>query len=113
MTNVIPVNTWEECEREILNIEKANSSAIVGVWFRGQPDSRWGLTTTLERRMARTWSVADYYNLIGTIKPEIETFTGSTWEEVADIRGLTSDSIRSYRSFQKLLWQAYTASIAD
>jgi hypothetical protein len=81
MTTEIEVKNWEECEAEILKIVKAHSTNLTGVWFRGQSDSEWRLDTTLERQTNRPDNpVAEYYRLIGVIKPTIETFTGSVWE---------------------------------
>jgi hypothetical protein len=76
---VIRVASWEDCQQEIAKIVSADSS-LVGVWFRGQPNAVWPLTTTLERRTSVPYSVVAYYALISRIQAEIETFTGSTWE---------------------------------
>ena len=112
MNNTIRVNTWEECEREILNIENDNSFALNEVWFRGLPNSTWALTSTLERRVANlrdvvdTYHVAEYYRLMWRIKPEIETFMGSTWEMPSD--ETTHAWTRSYDKFRNLLESAYS-----
>ncbi len=70
---------WEECEQRLLQIEKDNCQSLSGVWFRGVANAEWCLLTTLERRSAHFFSVADYYDVMSRVKPEVETFTRSTW----------------------------------
>ncbi len=49
--------------------------------FRGQSDSRWGLGTTLERRFPNLqWSWKDYYHLVRSTLPLIQSFTGRVWK---------------------------------
>jgi hypothetical protein len=74
------VSTWRDCERCLLKIENENSKSLTGVWFRGVSNAKWELRTTLERRTSRPLSVAEYFQLMSRVKPEIETFTGRTWE---------------------------------
>lgn len=74
------VDTWKQCEQRLLQIETENSNSPSGVWFRGLSKARWCLTTTLERRGVCAYPVADYWRLMLRIKPEVETFTGMTWE---------------------------------
>jgi len=78
--SVIRVETWEQAEQMLLELEAEYSDRHVGVWFRGHSAAAWELTTTLERRGARPWSVSDYYHLIYTIKPEIEAYTETEWK---------------------------------
>ena len=58
------VDTWEECEKELLGIEHANSKSLIGVWFRGVSNAQWRLTTTLERYRSAPFFVADYWKLM-------------------------------------------------
>jgi hypothetical protein len=74
------VSTWHDCEQLLLQIEKENSKSLTGVWFRGVSNAEWELKSTLERRTSRSFSVAEYFQLMSRVKPEIETFTGKTWE---------------------------------
>jgi hypothetical protein len=53
---------------------------LSGVWFRGVSDANWNLETTLERRNAKSFSVAEYYELARRIKPEVEAFTKAKWD---------------------------------
>lgn len=49
--------------------------------FRGQADSTWGLTTTLERTNWEGMSFDDYYRLAVTrVRPVVEAFTNVVWE---------------------------------
>ncbi|MBX3652407.1 MAG: FRG domain-containing protein [Burkholderiales bacterium] len=48
--------------------------------FRGQGNSRWSLSTTLERYTPQSFTVQEYFNVIYGIRHKIETFTGTTWE---------------------------------
>ena len=73
------VSTWHDCEQLLLQIEKENSKSLTGVWFRGVSNAEWELKSTLERRTSRSFSVAEYFQLMSRIKPEVETFTGKTW----------------------------------
>ena len=74
------VDTWAECEQRLLQIEADNSGSLSGVWFRGLSKACWCLATTLERRGIHTHPVANYWKLMLRVKPEVETFTGESWE---------------------------------
>jgi FRG domain len=74
------VDTWEECEQRLLQIENDNGKSLTGVWFRGQSDASWCLKTTLERRSRRLFFIREYWELSLRIKPIIETITGKTWK---------------------------------
>jgi hypothetical protein len=110
MATVIRVNSWEECEQELLRIDEAHDSDPLKVWFRGQSDSRWELLSTLERRLPGVHSVESYYALMRRIKPEVETFTGAavwdfpTYEEVIE-------RTRNYDLFRQLLNSAYSYTV--
>lgn len=78
-TTEVRVNTWDEVEQKIAELEEPVRSAWDEVWFRGQADARWQLTTTLERRNG-VCSVEKYLRLINRIKPAIETFTRASFE---------------------------------
>src|ERR1700720_568367 len=74
------VANWEECEQKIRGIEAQNSKSISGVWFRGLPDARLSLATTLERRRKQPFYVDEYFDLLTQTLPEVENFTGTRWE---------------------------------
>ena len=49
--------------------------------FRGQSDSSWPLTTTLERAGCEGMSFDEYYRLtVQRVRPAVETITGATWD---------------------------------
>ena len=58
--------------------EKLHGPDVTPLLFRGLPNACWLLETTLDRRQ---WQlrVSGYYQLIGRIKPEIESMTGVEW----------------------------------
>lgn len=89
-TTIISVKTWEEFLKVIEGFDQPNGVPWDEVWFRGQSNAQWALSTTLERRSDKTDRVANYLKLISEIEPAIETFTGSAFdrlrpEQVAEI----------------------------
>ena len=50
------------------------------VLFRGQPDARWNLETTLERATNQVMSVSRYVSILHEIVAEFESHTGSDWQ---------------------------------
>jgi hypothetical protein len=82
MLEEIDVNSWEEFEDmlEKLRLEsKSADGAESELWFRGQENSCWPLTTTLERNPQGGVLFKVYYRLIHRVKPQIESFTGNEW----------------------------------
>ena len=77
--SVITVSGWEEFESVLKTLEDPTRKVWDEVWFRGQGNAEWPLHTTLERRSPNIRSVGKYLNLIGEIKPAIETFTGASF----------------------------------
>lgn len=79
------LNSWEALEQELEKLRAANSGRYQHgplskqeFLFRGHGSSRWSLTTTLERQ----WSdprVVKYFEMVGGIRPQIESFTGRSW----------------------------------
>ena len=66
--------TWNEFEEKLKELpEKA--------LFRGQENSCWPVTTTLERLLdGREMSFQHYYKSIYQAKSEIESYTGKSWD---------------------------------
>jgi hypothetical protein len=81
--NRFTVQTWEEADEIIREIEKENSESLTGVWFRGLARANWLLTTTLERRRKESFSVSEYYCLMRKTLPAVESFTGQRWDQKA------------------------------
>jgi hypothetical protein len=75
----ITVRGWEEFENRIRELRRDLSSNSSPLVFRGQGDSAWQLTTTLERQGEDAMRFADYHRLITTVKPTIESLTNVTW----------------------------------
>lgn len=80
MSNVIFVNTWEECYTKIQELQRGHPQQASKLLFRGQSNSEWKLETTLERRSNQTFNFIDYYRLALRIRPEIETESGLRWD---------------------------------
>ena len=59
MSNVIEVATWDECYASIQSIRREHPRQAQNLWFRGQSNSEWRLTTTLERRTSQAFSFID------------------------------------------------------
>ena len=77
------VNTWEEFEIELANLRRdrgqaTNADDSYPLLFRGQENSCWLLSTTLDRRRERML-FRDYYRVISRIRTQIESLTGKEW----------------------------------
>jgi len=83
-TNTVPietrernVGTWEELEEQIEDIRRQIKSQL---FFRGQSDSKWPLSSTLDREPCGPGTLfKDYYDSISKAKTEIETLTNTEW----------------------------------
>jgi FRG domain len=100
-TTSIQLTSWEEFEREIRKFEDPTRKLWDEVWFRGQAEARWPLHSTLERRSAKIRAVSAYLNLIGEIKPAVETFIGAAFE-LPD-RQEIEEICREYDRFEPIL----------
>ena len=71
------VNTWEEFEDQLEDIRRQIKSQL---FFRGQSDSKWLLSSTLDREPCGPGTLfKDYYDSISKAKSEIETLTNTDW----------------------------------
>lgn len=87
---VISTRTWEECqsklkelEQHLVNLrEEKDRTHVSRFFYRGQSNAEWRLRTTIERQINinDALNLEDYYNIIFDICPQVETFTGRTWE---------------------------------
>jgi len=76
------LNSWEEFKDMVEQIKSdcaRHDTGRLPLLFRGQEDSTWDLTTTLERQREGAISFADYYHIIERIKPQVESFTSREW----------------------------------
>jgi hypothetical protein len=64
--------------------------------FRGQSDSEYKLTTTLERAGGEGLSFSRYYHLISKVKPAVESLTASQW----DVPDWTTEVIKKFREVE-------------
>src|SRR5215472_5437002 len=72
---------WEALESEVAALRSELGSGASPLLFRGQSNSEFPLSTTLERVGCERMAIRDYYRLIVCrIKPAIETFTGQSWQ---------------------------------
>jgi len=82
----IDFSHWEEFEsrveqlvREHSERKRSTDSHISDYLFRGQSNSSWSLTTTLERYTSRLLGLEEYYRVVRATKPQVETFTEGAW----------------------------------
>ena len=86
MLHTIPdLVTWEQFEQELKRLQKRvrdpDRPEAMKFLFRGQEDSCWPVTTTLERRTdGRETSFQSYYEFIYQAKSEFESFTEENWD---------------------------------
>ena len=72
------VSSWEEFEEQLEDIRRQIKSQL---FFRGQSNSYWPLSSTLDRQPCGEGTLfKDYYDSISKLKTEIETLTTSEWD---------------------------------
>jgi len=78
----LDVDDWPSFEKKLQELQRAEVSAgsTAEFLFRGVTDSTFPLATTLERRAHEGIQICDYFKLILELKPQIESFTGASWE---------------------------------
>lgn len=80
------VGSWEEYVEKVAEIhrlvraKRGDAGDISRTLFRGQSNSSWALKTTLDRAIRSPMPVKDYFRVLAKIKPQMETFTGLSWE---------------------------------
>jgi len=75
--NAIEVSDWETFEQKITELRKQCQKSSSPLLFRGQGNSEWPLTTTLDRNTRNGMTFREYCDLvIGSIGPEVKTFSG-------------------------------------
>jgi len=105
MVAEVAVATWEEfAERaESLRVsQKTQVSPSLPLLFRGQRDSSWSLSTSLERYRPEAMRFEDYYRVAMIVRPQTEVFTGREWTvpEFPEIMKLA----QSYNPLSTELW---------
>jgi len=78
------VLAWEEFEKELEELQKrlTKGGGEQHLLFRGQENSSWALETTLERYGYQDMAFSEYYGVISTLRPEVETLTGAVWDKM-------------------------------
>ena len=94
-TTIWKLRNWEEFVEKIAEFDDADRDRWDETWFRGQSNAEWALDTTLERRSKQRRSVESYFELMRSIKPTVETFTGIdfTLPEPSEIRESQFDTM--------------------
>lgn len=77
------VDTWEEFKAELASLRREHGQSqkverIYALLFRGQENSCWLLSTTLDRRRERML-FRDYYRMISRVRSQVESLTGKEW----------------------------------
>ncbi|HTT09251.1 MAG TPA: FRG domain-containing protein [Gammaproteobacteria bacterium] len=125
----IDLKTWEEFEDHVLQLEherserkKVTNRYISDYLFRGQSDSSWELSTTLERYAGRLLSLEEYYQIVLATKPQVETFTGARWEipskpeylqKIEEVGFLTFGRFPAYEYFVYLRHHGFPSPLLD
>jgi len=84
---VVNLATWEEFERnvfslyELLHPKTAEDVGYVSpILFRGHSNASWLLETTLERATGKCSRADEYYNVMLSVQPTIQSFTEKIWD---------------------------------
>jgi len=83
----VSIKTWDEFVDKVEELQakrdscqKQRSLLVSELLYRGQPDSRMKLETTLERSMQHEITLSNYYRFVSVIKAKIESVTGKVWD---------------------------------
>ena len=100
------VASWEKFIEGLDEVRKECASSTEYVQtspllFRGQGNSCWQLSATLERERERMLYM-DYYRIISKIKPQIETLVGGDWPIPSDPE--VERLVTTYEEFNNILW---------
>lgn len=86
------LKTWEDFESELSTLRQKNLTRksnsdhhISELLFRGQSNKSWTLDTTLERFTGRLLTMEEYYSILFSIRPKLETFTELKWENIPSV----------------------------
>src|SRR5580704_10221826 len=96
------VATWGEFKKELDELRRQRDPAADDwpLLFRGQANSCWSLATTLDRTR-ECMPFREYYQLIGKIKPQIESMTNSDWP-IPDFQTKVKKRCWSYEFYDDL-----------
>jgi hypothetical protein len=75
LMEAIEIPDWEMFEQKVRELRTKYTKESSPLLFRGQGNSKWSLTTTLERSGAQHMLFREYYTLVcASIAPEVRTF---------------------------------------
>lgn len=87
MLDVKELDSWDSFEQEVDQlfdtVKKRRSETDIKVsdpLFRGHADASWRLETTLERCSNNEYTVRNYFEIMRSIRPEAQSFTGKRWD---------------------------------
>ena len=95
----IDLESWNDFENELKHLREYRAKALSAgggaseLLFRGQRNHFWPLKTTLERKVSKQTSFAEYFRLVSAARPQIETFTNLRWNipEYPELREWAKD----------------------
>lgn len=82
--NTIQIPSWEAFEEKLRQLRADYQNPASPLLFRGQGNSEWHLTTTLERNESGRMPVMEYYRLICSTGPEVRAFANVDVPQYAD-----------------------------
>ncbi|MCX5649033.1 MAG: FRG domain-containing protein [Planctomycetota bacterium] len=94
---------WEDRQKK----RKEKGEAFSPVLFRGQERASWKLRTTLERYSTRQYSPEDYYNVVCSVRPVVESCTGTRWKFYDKYTRNDGSSLRPPRPPQEYEFMVY------
>ena len=111
---ILDLQTWEEFEEKLKELQKKAPPALrpepLPFLYRGQENSCWTITTTLERPLDGRVSMpfGDYYLSIYRAKPEIESYAEKSWDvpDPSEVKGLT-EHVEPFVSFTKEVFETW------
>ena len=95
------LNSWEEFKEHLEIIQKetqklkANPHKVGMVsepLYRGQPNHKWHLESTLERKY-KNMTLFQYFGILERIKPIVERISNISWPTFSDIGGFQLESV--------------------
>lgn len=98
LLNEIPVENWESFEKQLSDLHGSLDDRASSLLFRGQSNSSWSLTTTLERAGSDHMSFSEYYRLItSSIGAAVGTFA------TVDVPAYDDEVNKSFRDLELLI----------
>ncbi len=80
-------DSWAKAEQHLLDWkDKVSEPPLL---FRGQADSSWELSSTLDRNSSKRWTMQSYTEaILLRVLPALNTLTGDRWREMSENSGL-------------------------